>query len=132
MTRRGLQLFLTVLGAIALVMGVLGVVTGGGGGLDGGHVSPNVDSEIRFFAAWYAGAGVLLLRVRHRVETETTLIRGVCAVLLLAAVGRVFSIIAVGTPNGAFLFLMAVEFAIPAVIVPWQAAVARQLPLPKT
>ena len=82
MTRRGLQLFLTVLGAIALVMGVVGVVTGGAGVLDGGHVSPNVDSEIRFFAAWYAGAGVLLLRVRHRVETETTLIRGVCAVLV--------------------------------------------------
>jgi hypothetical protein len=132
MTRRGLQLFLTALGTIALAMGVIGVVTGGAGVLHGGHVSANVDSEIRFFAAWYAGAGALLLRVRHRVETETTLIRGVCAVLLLAAVGRVLSIIAVGMPNAAFLGLMAVEFAIPAVIVPWQAAIARQLPRPKT
>jgi hypothetical protein len=124
MTQRGLQIVLTILGLIALVFGVVGVITGGAGVLDGGHVSANVDSELRFFAAWYAGAGVLLLWVRRRVETETTVIRGVCAVLLLAAVGRVVSIIAVGTPHLAFLFLMAVEFAVPVIVIPWQAAIA--------
>lgn len=123
-SRRGLQVVVTVLGVVALVFGLLGVMTGGAGVLDGGHVSANVDSELRFFAAWYAGAGVLLLWVRTRVERETAVIRGVCAFLFLAAVGRVVSIISVGVPHTAFVALMIVEFAIPAIVIPWQAAVA--------
>src|SRR6266581_4558502 len=113
MNRRALQLVVTVLGCVALVFGVLGVATGGGGVVDGGQVSANVDSELRFFAAWYAGAGATLLWARKRVEREGRVIRAVCAVLVLAAVGRVLSIFTVGAPHALFLFLMAVEFVLP-------------------
>jgi hypothetical protein len=123
---RGLRIVVTGLGCVALVFGVLGVVTGGAGVVGGGHVSANVDSELRFFAAWYAGAGVLLLCVRQRVDRETVVVRGVCAAILLGAAGRVLSIVTVGAPHALFLFLLAVELVIPAVIVPWQAAVARR------
>jgi len=125
MTRRGLQIAVTVLGCVALIFGLLGVLTGVDGVFHGGHASASVDSELRFFSAWYAGAGALLLWVRGRVDTETTIIRGVCLFLVLGAAGRVLSIISVGSPHALFLFLMAVEFVVAAVIVPWQAAVAR-------
>lgn len=94
--------------------------------LEGGKVSANVDSELRFYAAWYAAAGVLLLRTVRRVESEGTTIRAICAVLFVAACSRVISIIAVGAPHPMFLALMVVEFAIPVLVVPWQAAVARR------
>jgi hypothetical protein len=143
MSRRGLQLTLAGLGTIAVVFGLQGVCTGVAGVLDRPResgsatdelgeweppatvASRNVDSEMRFFAAWYAGGGVLLLRSARRPETEAAMIRGLCGVLLVSASGRLISMVRVGAPHPLFRFLMGVEFAIPAVIVPWQARVAR-------
>ena len=83
---------------------------------------------MRFYAAWYLAAGVFLLRTVARVESEGPKIRAICAVLFLAALARVISLVAVGAPHPIFLVLMAIEFAIPAVVVPWQAAVASRTP----
>jgi Domain of unknown function (DUF4345) len=124
--RRGLQMILAVLGAVAVAFGGLTVVAGAGGLLDGGPVSASLDSELRFYAAWYLGAGVLMLRSVPRVEVEGSTIRLICVVLLIAAGARVLSIVALGTPHPLFLALMVIEFAIPVVMVPWQAALARR------
>jgi hypothetical protein len=124
--RRGLQVILTVLGAVAVAFGGLTVLTGAGGVVDGGPVSASVDSEMRFYAAWYLGAGVLMLRSVGRVEAEGPTIRLVCVVFLIAAAARVLSIVALGAPHPLFVALMVIEFAIPVVIVPWQGAVARR------
>lgn len=126
MWRRGLQAVLTILGLVAVVFGALTVFTGGAGVVDGGEVSASVDSELRFYAAWYAAAGVMMLRAVPRVESAGSTIRALCAVLILAACARVISIIVIGTPHPVFLVLMLVEFAISVMIVPWQAAVARE------
>ena len=125
MTRRGLGWALAVLGTIALVFGGLGVLTGASGVLDGGKVSANVDSELRFYAAWYAVAGVVMLGAARHVERDGRLVRAVCAAFFIAACGRVIALVTVGAPHPLFLALMAAEFAIPAIVVPWQAAVAR-------
>lgn len=126
MSRRGLQATLTILGLIAVTFGALTVLTGAAGVLASGPVSASVDSEMRFYAAWYLAAGVLLLRTVARVESEGTTIRAICAVLFLAACARVVSLVAVGAPHPIFLVLMAIEFTIPAVVVPWQASVGRR------
>jgi hypothetical protein len=123
-SKRGLQGVVILFGVTALIFGLVAVITGGEGVRHGGPASANVDSEFRFFAAWYAGAGALLLSTVPRVEKEGRLIRAACGVLLLGAVGRVLSIAAVGRPDGFFLFLLALEVAIPLVLVPWQSAVA--------
>lgn len=78
----------------------------------------NVDSEYRFHAARYPISGVLLVRAAG--------VRAFSAGLLLAASGRTLSVRKLGPPNALQRVLMALEFAIPAVIVPWQAAVARE------
>jgi presenilin-like A22 family membrane protease len=126
MSRRGLQAVLLILGLVAVTFGTLTVLTGGSLVLDGGRVSASVDSELRFYAAWYAAAGVMVLRAVPRVESAGTTIRAICAVLIIAACARVLSIIVVGTPHPIFLALMGVEITIPVVVVPWQAAVARR------
>src|SRR5881394_2409013 len=73
--RSGLRLALAGIGAVAATFGTLGVVQGRRGVLNGGTVSPNVDSELRFFASWYAVLGFLLLRTVRRPEPETTIVR---------------------------------------------------------
>jgi hypothetical protein len=91
----------------------------------GGPVSARVDSEYRFYAAWYPVMGVLLLRAARAPEREAVVVRAVGAGFFTAACGRVLSLRSLGPPNTLQKVLMAVEFAIPVVIVPWQAQVAR-------
>ena len=88
-------------------------------------MSANVDSEFRFHASWYALVGMLVLVAARRPEAETRIIRACGAGFFVAACSRVLSWATVGKPHPWFRFLMAVEFAIPALIVPWQSEVAR-------
>lgn len=126
MARRGLQATLTLLGLVALVFGSLSVVFGGELVLGAGTVSPSVDSELRYYAAWYAVAGVVALRAALRVETEGRTIRALSAALFLGGCGRVISLIATGTPHPVSLVLMGLELGLPLVLVPWQASLGRR------
>ncbi len=125
MNRRGFQLALAGIGTVATAFGALGVVQGASGVLNGGTVSANVDSEMRFFSSWYAVLGILVLRAARRPESEATIVRACGAGFLLAAGGRILSMRALGPPSTLFKVLMGLEFAVPAVIVPWQAAIRR-------
>ena len=126
MSRRGLQVALTTIGVVATVAGGSGVVRGAAEVKGGGPVSAPVDSEYRFYAAWYPVLGVLLLRASRRPEVETTIVRACAAGFFLAACGRVLSIRSLGAPNSVQKFLLGVEFVIPAVVIPWQAAIANK------
>lgn len=124
--RRGLQIVLVALGVVAVVFGLAGVLGGTAMVREAGSVAPSVDSEFRFFASWYLGAGMVLLGTVRRVEASGTAIRCLCALLLVAAGGRALSMATVGAPHPLYTILMAVEIVIPAVIIPWQTAVARR------
>jgi hypothetical protein len=124
--RRGLQAVLGVLGCVAVVFGMVMVIGGAESTVATGSFSPSVDSELRFFAAWYVGAGVLLLRAARRPEAETVLLRGVCAVLVLAASARVLSMATVGRPHDTYIALTVVEYIIAVVVFAWQHAVTRR------
>lgn len=122
--RRGLQLTLRALGTVAVAAGTRGVVRGASEVPNPGAVSANVDSEYRFYAAWYPVFGVLLLRAARAPEREAVLIRACGAGSLLAATGRLLSVREHGTPHPSQRLLLGLELLIPAVIVPWQARVA--------
>ena len=125
MNRRAFQLFLPVLGFVALVAGTLGVVVGADlvPGVD--RVPPSVDSEMRFFAAWYAAAGVIVLWSVPRVEEAKMVVRVVSAAVFVAGCGRLLSWATVGMPHDGLVILMVIELALPLVLIPWQASVAR-------
>jgi len=59
----------TVLGIVAVAAGAHTVLIGGDSVLNHGDVSAGVDSELRFYAAWYVVAGALLLRAVRRIES---------------------------------------------------------------
>ncbi len=115
----------TVLGIVAVAAGAHTVLIGGDSVLNHGDVSAGVDSELRFYAAWYVVAGALLLRAVRRIESEALIVRAVGAAFFIAGSARLLSLVTVGTPHAFALVLMVLEFVIPVVIVPWQAAVAR-------
>ncbi len=79
---------LAALGYIAIVAG-LGTVFLCVDSLVGAEdVSATVDSEIRFYAVWYVGAGALLLWSAANVERAGALIRGLAGLLFVAGVSR--------------------------------------------
>jgi hypothetical protein len=100
------------------------MVLGPGAVAGGGSTSVNVDSELRFYGAWYAAAGLVLLHSARRPESEGRAIRVVCATFGLAGLARLLGIVVVGTPDPVFVALMVAEWAIPMVVIPWQASVA--------
>jgi hypothetical protein len=117
---------LTVVGAIAVVAGSLGMIYGAAGVIGPSSFSRNVDSEFRFYAAWYVVAGLLLLWAVPRVERERGIVFAVAAGFFLAACGRVLSILDVGAPDRFYVVLTIIEFVLPPVIVPLQILVLRR------
>lgn len=104
-------------GTVALGAASHQVVTGirGVRGLDHRQLSgatPNLDSEIRFYAVWYAAAGVLM----HQAARDDRLDRKVSPLLAgawsAAAASRLLSVRAVGRPSPLFLTLSALEVAV--------------------
>ena len=123
MGRRALRVALAAMGGVATVAGASGVLRGTAEVLDGGPVSANVDSEYRFYAAWYHVVGLLLFRAARRPEAESTVVRAAAGGLFVAACGRVVSIGRLGRPHRFQLVLLGLEFAIPAVLLPWHWSV---------
>jgi hypothetical protein len=118
------------LGSIALVVGALTMLLGGRmvpGVVD--VAPPNIDNEFRFFGAWYAIAGVFILRAARRNELTTWLVRGVAATLFGAASARLLGWATVGRPTSFQLLLTGIEYTLSVALVGWQASIERAPPL---
>jgi hypothetical protein len=105
-----------VAGAHQLLTGVAGV-RGGPGDAAAMPALRNVDSELRFYGAWYAVSGSLMLRNSAQEEPDAATTRLVGAGWLAAAAGRVLSMRAVGRPGRLFMVLTAAECAVAAVLL---------------
>ena len=127
MARRGLQALLIVLGLVAIVAGAVTMIGGAATVLGVDHSPASLDSELRFYATWYALAGIVMLRSTRRVESAGAVIRLVAAGFFIAGCTRILSWAAVGRPDAFFVALMIVELSLPAILIPWHAAVARQI-----
>ena len=124
-SRRALQVLLVALGSVALAAGGSTVLMGVESILGAETVSATVDSEMRFYAVWYAGAGLMLLRSARRLEAEAWMIRGIAWALFVAGCSRGLSWLIVGQPHLLTKVLMAIELALPIIIVSWLRSVER-------
>ena len=109
---------MVVAGAATVLFGVASVP-----GADG--ASPEIESEIRFYAAWYVAAGIVLLKALPRIEQEALLVRVVGGGFFLAGSARALAWATEGRPDDFQIVLMIVELVLPIIIVPWQNKVAR-------
>jgi hypothetical protein len=124
--RKGFQVLLGVLGTVMIVAGSLTLLFGASIVPGEGNVSPDVDSEMRFYAVWYVVAGALLLRTIPRVELETGVIRLIAAAFFVAGCARALSWAVEGRPSSFAIALMVVELVIPFVVFWWQLVLARR------
>lgn len=119
-----MQIFLGLMATVMVVAGMSSVLFGPETLPNEGRVTPDVDTEFRFYAVWYVAAGVLLARSIARVEISGETVKIVGAGFFLAGCARLLSWATVGRPYGLALVLMVIELLLPFVIVPWQVRVA--------
>jgi hypothetical protein len=124
--RRTLQVVLSTMGIGMLSIGVAGLLFGIAPSVPGPQpVTASLDSEMRFYSAWYAVGGVFLLRAVPDVSAAAFTVRVIAAGFMMAGCARLLSWAVEGRPHQFQIFLLIVELVIPFVIVPWQAVVAR-------
>lgn len=124
-SRTGLQVFLVVLGLVAFTAGAATVVLGVDSIVGAEAVSGTVDSEMRFYAVWYAAAGAVLLWSVPRAEIVGGVIRAIALLFFVGGCSRALSWAMNGQPHTVAQVLMVVELALPLVIVPWHTSVVR-------
>ena len=107
------------LGVVALVAGARAVLLGAKELPEVSAVAPSIDSEYRFYASWYPVIGLALLRVARDQSVDDVVVPGICGGLLIAAAARTRSLRTVGRPHRSQLALMAIEYALPALLLPW-------------
>lgn len=115
-------------GLVATTAGLHTVIAGAKSLPGQGKANPGVESELRFYAAFYVAYGVAALRVAPRADRDTPAVRALAGALLLAGLARALGWLAVGRPHRVQRGLLVIELAAPPLITAWQARVAPRSP----
>jgi hypothetical protein len=83
-----------------------------------------MESELRFYGAFYATYGLAVLRTAPRVETDSPAVLALAGALFSAGLARAGGWLAVGRPHRLQRFLLGFELAGPPLTVIWQRRVA--------
>jgi hypothetical protein len=85
-----------------------------------------MESELRFYAAFYVAYGLAVLRVSPRADRDTQTVQALMSVLFVAGLARALGWLAVGKPHTLQRGLLAIELAAPPLITVWQARVGSE------
>lgn len=123
LSRAALRAIFYAGGAVATAAGLHTVITGARSVPGEDLANPALESELRFYAAFYVAYGLAALRVAPRADRDTAAVRALAGALLLA--GLAGGWLAAGRPHNLQGALLTIELAAPAPLVAWQARVAR-------
>jgi hypothetical protein len=76
-----------------------------------------VESELRFYSAFYVAYGQLLLRTARREDLDSEALRQLAAALFLGGLGRAAAWRAVGKPHPLQRALLALELGLPPLVI---------------
>ena len=121
----GLRLFLGCVAALGIVAGALTMIAGSHAILGGGEPTASTESELRFFATWWLGAGIFVAWLLRDLERRGRELRVFLALVVLAGIARALAWADQGRPHTTFVVLMAVELALPPLVAVWHARASR-------
>ena len=111
-------------GAVATVAGLHSVAAGAKSIAGQDLANASVESELRFYAAFYVAYGLAVLRVAPRADRDTAAVRALAGALFLAGLARASGWLAAGKPHPLQRGLLVIELTGPSAIVAWQKRLA--------
>jgi hypothetical protein len=115
--QRRLRGLLYLGGLVATSAGLHTLLSGGKSFPPWRHADAMVESELRFYSAFYVAYGLLMLRTARRADRDPSAIRGLAGALFLAGLGRTGAWLTVGKPHPLQRALLAIELAAPPLVV---------------
>ena len=121
MNKKPLQVTTAVLAIIPVVRGLVSML----GVKDPIYASaglpsfPLLDSNLRFFGGVWLGLGIALLRLIPSIEKQTALFQTIWGAIFLGGIGRLLSIVAVGSPPISVIGFTALEIIGAPLFVYW-------------
>jgi hypothetical protein len=110
-----------IAGAVATVAGLHTAIAGARSIAGQGAANASVESELRFYAAFYVAYGLAVLRAAPRADDDAVAVRALAGALFLAGLARAGAWRAAGKPHPGQRALLAIELAGPPAVVGWQA-----------
>ena len=111
-------------GAVATAAGLHTVIAGAKSVPGQSQEAPaSVESELRYYGAFYAAYGLALMRLAPHAAREPNRVRAAAGVLFGAGLARAGAWLTAGRPHPAQRVLLAIELAAPAAIL-WQRRLA--------
>ena len=124
-SRRALRGTVGAAGVVATAAGLDTMLRGARTVAGEGPANAALESELRFYAAFYVAYGLVALRVAPRADRDGAAVRGLAGALFLAGLARAGSWATVGRPHRLQLALLALELGGPPPVAAWQARLAR-------
>ena len=119
-SRRAFRAVFYVAGSVATGAGLHTVVVGGRSVAGEGTANARLESELRFYGAFYVAYGLALLRKAPHADEDAAGAGAAAGALFLAGLARAGGWRAVGRPHPVQQALLAIELAGPPVLVAWQ------------
>jgi hypothetical protein len=85
------------------------------------RANPTLESELRYYAAFYVAYGLALLRVAPRADRDAPAVRALAGALFLAGLARAGGWRAAGPPHPLQRVLLLAELGLPPAVLAWQA-----------
>ncbi len=126
MSKSNLQIAMTILGAVPVLTGLIGLM----GLSDPLYTRLNpppdatLDSNLRFYSGVWLGVGLAAWWLVPRIDRETALFRTLWLMIFLGGVGRLISLMSAGLPFIPFVGFTALEILGAPLFVWWQHRVA--------
>jgi hypothetical protein len=128
MSKRALQIATGILALVPTITGLIGL-TGLSDPLYASMQLPSdatLDSNLRFYSGVWLGVGLAAFWILPRIDRATQLFRALWLMIFLGGIGRLLSLILIGTPFLPFIGFTVLEIIGAPLFVFWQHSVAKQ------
>jgi hypothetical protein len=121
--RRALQIAIAVAALVPICAGAAGIVLGPAM-VDAGMAPIGADSHFRYLSGLLLGIGLSFVTTIPRIESRAARFRLLTAIVVIGGFGRLWSLIAHGTPNRSMLAALVMELGVTPLLALWQSRVA--------